>query len=173
MDKKKVQGTNQKPQKTKEEKIKILQKRALIAIIILVIFLILYTVWFLFYFYKSCENERCFYDAINSNCKRVSYLRSDDQSSWLYKIAGKNKDSCDIQVQLLELKEGLIDISELQGKKMTCTVLKGDTIYPEEDVSKCTGPLKEDLQDILIKRMHNYLLQNVGEISEEFKSFEE
>ena len=33
-----------------------------------------------------------------------------------------------------------------------------------------SGDLKGDLQDIIIQRMHNYLLKNVGEIREEFGS---
>ena len=51
---------------------------------------------------------------------------------------------------------------------MVCTVLKTDSQFPEKDISKCTGKLKEDLQDILIQRMHNYLLENVGEVQEAF-----
>ena len=67
------------------------------------------------------------------------------------------------------MKEGTIEADKLQGKKMVCTVQKGETQFPEKNIAQCTGELKEELQDIIIQRMHNYLLQNVGEIKEEFE----
>ena len=84
-------------------------------------------------------------------------------------IEGNSKgDYCKIQVKLLEVKQGTIDSEILEGKKMTCLQLKGDTRFPEKDISSCTGKLKEELQDLIIQRMHNYLLENVGEIQESF-----
>ena len=58
----------------------------------------------------------------------------------------------------------------LQNKEMVCIVSKGNSQTIEEDVSKCSGVLKGELQDIIIQRMHNYLLENIGEIKEEFVS---
>lgn len=80
------------------------------------------------------------------------------------------EDSCKIEVKLLEVKQGTIDSEKLEGEKMLCTVLKADTRFPEKDISRCTGMLKEDMQDLIIQRMHNYLLENVGEIKQEFSA---
>ena len=43
--------------------------------------------------------------------------------------------------------------------------------FPEDDITKCSGPLREELQELIIQRMHNYLLKNIGEIREDFEGF--
>jgi hypothetical protein len=146
-----------------------LQKRVGIALIILIVALITYSSWFLFFYAKPVDSSQEFVDAM-SNCRDVSWVKEDAQASWLYKIKGGSKgDTCEVEIRLLQMKEGTIEADKLQGTKMICTVQKGETQFPEKDISKCTGVLKEELQDIIIQRMHNYLLQNVGEIKEEFQ----
>lgn len=147
----------------------ILKKRVGIAFIILIIGLGLYS-GFIFLFKSSvCSDNQCFVDAMN-NCKRVSWIRDDAQASWVYEIKGnEKKDSCEINVRLLKMKQGTIDSERLEGKEMKCIVQKTETQFPEKDISVCSGVLKEELQDIIIQRMHNYLLENLGDIKEEFQ----
>jgi len=52
---------------------------------------------------------------------------------------------------------------------MLCIIPKEEISFPEKDISRCTGLLKEEMQDLIIQRMHNYLLKNVGQISQEFE----
>ena len=147
-----------------------LQTRVGIALVILIIGLIAFSSYFLFFYAKPVQTSQEFVDAM-SYCKDVSWIREDAQASWLYKIKGGAKgDACEVEIRLLKIKEGTIEAEKLEGTKMICTVQKGETQFPEKDISKCTGKLKEELQDIIIQRMHNYLLQNVGEIKEEFES---
>jgi hypothetical protein len=54
---------------------------------------------------------------------------------------------------------------------MTCNYPISTLNLPEDDISTCTGPLREELQELIIQRMHNYLIQNIGEIKEDFKDF--
>lgn len=146
-----------------------IQKRVGIALIILIIALIIFTGYFLFFHVRQCEDAECFVDAM-SHCKKVSWIREDIQASWLYTITGNAKgDACNVEVQLLKIKGGTIDNEKLQGKKMTCTILKSEIRLPEKDLLNCEGELKEELQDLIIQRMHNYLLKNVGEVKEEFE----
>ena len=145
------------------------QKRVGVALILLIIALIIFSSYFLFFYARPVSNSEEFVSAM-TKCKSVSWIREDAQASWLYTITGTAKgDACDVEVQLLKMKEGTIDSEKLQGKKMTCVLLKSDTRFPEKDISKCEGALKGDLQDIIIQRMHNYLLKNVGEIRQEFE----
>jgi hypothetical protein len=53
---------------------------------------------------------------------------------------------------------------------MSCYLYKGKIIDPKKDLTKCSGELKESIQDILIQKMHAYILENVGKISEEFQN---
>ena len=43
---------------------------------------------------------------------------------------------------------------------------KGLIVYPEKDLGVCHGRLKEELQGIIIKRLHTYIVDNIGEIDE-------
>ena len=147
------------------------QKRVGIALVILIIALITFSGYFLFYYARPVATSQEFIDSM-SNCRDVSWIKEDAQASWLYKIKGGAKgDTCEVEIRLLKMKEGTIEADKLQGAKMTCIVQKGETDFPEKDISKCSGVLREELQDIIIQRMHNYLLQNVGEIKEEFEEF--
>ena len=145
-----------------------IKKRVGIALIILVLALIIFSGYFLIFYAKPVSTSQEFTNSLNT-CKRVSWIREDVQASWLYTIKGNEKgDACKIEVQLLKIKQGTIDTEKLQGQEMICTMLKTETQFPEKNIAQCTGKLKEDLQDIIIQRMHNYLLENVGEIQQEF-----
>ncbi len=157
-------------QKSKKKDYKKIKVRVLIALVILILFLIGYSIWFLFFYIEPCEDGGCFYKAMIES-KKVSWIKEDDKATWIYTIIGSRRDTNMVEVRLLELKEGAEDIERLKGKKMVCEVVKGDARSPEADTSQCSGPLKEELQEILIQRMHNYLLQNVGKIEQEFIGF--
>jgi len=145
-----------------------LRKRVGIALIILIIGLIVFTGYYLIYYHDPCEDYECFQKAINS-CNRVVWIKDDSQASWLYQINGNAQgDACNVEVILFKLKQGTIDAEKLQGKSMNCVYQKSNSEFPEKDISKCSGRLKEELQDIIIQRMHNYLLENVEDIKEEF-----
>ena len=49
---------------------------------------------------------------------------------------------------------------------MTCYMPRGIVMQPESDLNECHGLLKESLQDIIIERLHTYIVQNIGQISE-------
>lgn len=121
------------------------------------------------YFKKSCKDENCFFNALDK-CDKVSWIREDSQAAWSYNIMGSpGKNTCEVEVSLVKLKQGTIDIEKLEGKKMTCVVDKGSRSYPEKILSKCTGILKEEMQEIIIQKMHNYIFNNIGEIQEGFE----
>ena len=145
-----------------------IKKRIYISLIILFITVVIILIYFLFFKTKVCNNEECFYSSLQK-CNRVSWIKEDEQSVWTYSILENyDKNSCKIKVKLIKIKIGTIDSEKLEGKEMTCSVMKTEIQYPEKDISRCTGVLKEELQDILIKRMHDYLLKNVGDIKQEF-----
>ena len=41
---------------------------------------------------------------------------------------------------------------------------------PVENLGLCHGLLKEGLQDLIIKKMHTYIIENMGKINEELES---
>ena len=167
---KKHKHRGEKPEKkdkkklSEKDKLQILKQRTIVAMVVLVAALIVFLFWLFFLHTKPCGTVDCFFEAVE-NCKRVSWMKEDAQATWLYTIEGSaDEDRCEIKVELVKMKEGTIDSEKLQGKTMTCNVLKGEVAYPEKDTSRCSGPLKEELQDIIIQRLHSYILENVGEI---------
>jgi hypothetical protein len=144
-------------------------RRLLMALVALIIAFLIFGTWYFFFYAKDCDDSACFIEAMKV-CSRVSWLKEDSQANWRYNIIGTAPNqSCKVEIELVTLKEGTIDAEGLQGKKMICNVRKGETDYPEKDTSRCTGPLKEELQEIIIQRLHNVILENLGNISEEFK----
>jgi len=139
---------------------------------IILIILIFVTVIFLIYGFmarsKLCENERCFFDSLNG-CKKVYFVKEDPEYSWRYIISKEaSEDSCEVKISLLNVKQESINSKILEGKEMICIVPKTRLDFPEKDISRCTGSLKEELQNLIIQRMYDYLLTNAQEINASF-----
>ena len=97
-------------------------------------------------------------------------INEDDEYVWRYEILNEgNQNNCNVEVILLKMKDSIINVEDLEGKSMICRVEKFGDILPEKDMLKCSGILKEELQEIIIDRLHNYLLENIGEINENLK----
>jgi len=139
-------------------------------IIVLVAILAILAVYFSFFFTTKCKERACFNNALK-NCGRVSYINNAEDATWFYKIKPsiKNKEDCRIYVKLLKLKEGTTDLIKLEGEDMICLVSKAEIREPQDDLRKCSGKLKEEMQNILIERLHLYIKDNLGKIAEELQ----
>ena len=73
-----------------------------------------------------------------------------------------------------------IDVGGLNIKEWSLLILVGGLVFtfiivgiafamaimnPESDIGSCHGPLKEGLQDLIIQKLHSYLVQNLGRIN--------
>lgn len=147
----------------------IILKILVVIIIFVVIFVVLYFLVYKDYFLiftEKCESKDCF-DKHLVECKKASWINDAKEATWFYTIRGRSKGSCEVKVELKVVKEGKSDIGKAEGKSMLCYLPLNMMATPEKDLEKCTGPLKESLQDLIIKRMHSYILENLGEIKEE------
>jgi hypothetical protein len=142
----------------------------LLVFLIIVVFLLL--VYFVVYedifliFTRDCPDEDCFKQNL-VKCRRAQHVSDKQEAAWMYTIKGREEGRCEVEVELLSIKEGEIDLRSAEGKKMTCYLPLDAVTVPGEDLSLCTGILKEELQDLIIKRMHSYILENLGQINEE------
>jgi len=138
-------------------------KLLICVVVLLLVALILY---YLFLYSRKCSDEACF----NKNlveCRRAVWINDAEEATWLYAVRKKIKDGCEVKIQLRTIKQGPVDIGKTEGKSMKCYSPLGVMTSPGQDLTKCTGPLKEAFQDLIIKKMHAYILQNLGEINEE------
>ncbi len=145
------------------------QKKKIIILIIALSILFVMLLGSLYFFYvtlKTCNDEACFDEALVT-CSRVYFIKDSVTTIMEYKIQGVTGDTCQVDIKLLQVKKGSADLALLEGKSMSCFTKLGVFSNPESDLSVCHGILKEEIQDMIIKRMHTQIVENLGKISEE------
>ena len=139
-------------------------KKAIVFGVLAVLFLIA-AVRTTFFYIPICSNFECFQKAMR-DCDQIKFLNDGPEATWRYEIIFEERSNCGIEVTFLQPKAGDLELETLSGESMTCTFPKGSTVYPEKGLDRCTGPLKEGLQKIIIKKLHTYIIENLGEIDE-------
>jgi len=127
------------------------------------------TVYIGYFHYSSCKDDKCFSQSL-VECKRAVYLNDAANALLKYKITGSIFGECNIEVSLLQVKKGAIEVSELEGLKMNCKLPLGTIMVPESNLENCKGELKEEIQSIVINRMHAELASNIGKINQSFSN---
>ncbi len=146
-----------------------MKKRVIFAIFALIILIVAgAAVYFTFFFSRKCMDIGCF-NANLEKCNKANFLDDIKDAVWNYDIKGENNGQCEVGVKLINMKGGNLDLLPLEGKEMTCYLPLGFVSSPQEDLLKCHGMLKEEMQGVIITRLHNYVLSNIGKISEELK----
>lgn len=149
-----------------------MEKKRLIILSILIVALIIMIIsslYFTFFYSPVCNNYECFKSAMEE-CRKTSYINEEPEASWGYRIKGAKNNECVVEVKLLQAKKGQLNIQKLQGFAMDCSYPLGISAYPEKDLNKCHGRLKEELQAIIISKLHSYILENLGQLAEGLKS---
>src|SRR3989339_744360 len=82
-----------------------------------------------------------------------------------YVIRGERDGDCLVEVELLRGELNNADSMRLEGHTMECRLPFGVVVAPESDISVCHGLLKEGLQDLVIRKLHTYLVQNLGRLN--------
>ena len=141
------------------------KKRELVklTLLVLVIVVAVGVVWANFFYYKSCENMTCFNDYLK-DCKRARVVNSGEMV-FEYKILGNQGEDCVVDVKLIRGDLSVQDSLKLENKEMKCYIPSGLVILPESDIDNCHGLLKEGLQDLVIEKMHQYIVKNLGKIN--------
>ena len=137
-----------------------------------IIILLFVAVYFTFFYSYKCKSLACFKEH-QRRCNLISsktiFTNDGDEATWFYHIRGQVKDECKVYVKFIHLKKGDTSFTELEGRSMDCYVPIGSEVAPESDITKCHGELKEGLQEEMIKKLHKYIVSNLGEISEELQ----
>ena len=141
------------------------KKKVYIALIVVFAISVLLFVYLNFVYTQSCQNYEC-WQKYMTKCGRASFVSEQTEAAWGYEITGKTDSQCVIEVTLLLAKKGELGIEKLVGSKMTCSYKIGTATYAEKDLSACHGLLKEELQTLIINKLHSYLLENLGQVAE-------
>jgi hypothetical protein len=127
------------------------------------------TVYIGYFHYSNCKDDKCFSQSL-VECKKAIYLSSTSASLMKYKITGQESGACNVEVSLLQVKKGTMELAELEGLKMNCLLPIGTIMIPESNLENCKGELKEKIQGIVINRMHAELASNIGQINQSFSN---
>jgi hypothetical protein len=138
----------------------------LIALLVIALIGLAITSYYLYFYLRQCGSEECFSNSL-VRCDKMSFIRDDGNNIIQYKILGKEGDSCKVNVNLLQVKKGTSELTVLEGKDMTCLLPLGVLTDPAKNLKDCQGILKEEIQSIIIQRMHAQIVENLGKISEE------
>ncbi|MBI2452286.1 hypothetical protein HYV50_04400 [Candidatus Pacearchaeota archaeon] len=147
-----------------------MKKIRIVGFVILALIFIALAIWSSFFYRETCETFECFQEAMKK-CSSVNYINEETEATWKYEILGEDGRECRVEVILLQPKVGELEIERLTGLGMECTFPKGIAIYPEKNLDRCHGRLKEELQTILIKKMHTYIVENLGKIEQGLGAF--
>jgi len=134
----------------------------LIAVFVIVLCI---AVYLSFIYVPKCEDIECF-QSYMTKCSKATYIDEEPEASWGYEIIGAEGTDCAINVKMLLAKKGELGIEKLEGHDMKCYYPIGTFAYPERDLSKCHGLLKEEIQEIIINKLHTYLIENFGKFNE-------
>lgn len=141
------------------------RKKVFIALIVVVAIAVVLIAYLNFVYSPECQNYEC-WQKYMSRCSKATFVNEEPEASWGYEVSGASGKQCLVNVKLLLAKKGDLGISDIVGSEMTCTFPLGTSAYAEKDLSKCHGLLKEELQTIIINKLHVYLLENLGQIEE-------
>jgi len=110
---------------------------------------------------KNCFTENSY------SCKPSEVYTSRTNNVYYYKINPTMGNQCEVFVRFDRAQEGTPaeHITLLEGKSMICTIPKNEMkkidILDMEDVMQyCTGPLKESLYELIVKRMYELIILN-------------
>ena len=131
--------------------------------IFLLLGILIWGIWTFFFSYKECDNWNCFNENLE-RCNRAKFIGEKDMI-FEYIIHGNSGSDCEVEVELLQGELDDQDSIKLERQKMTCMLPKGVIMIPESDIGNCHGTLKEGLQDLIIKKLYTYLVQNIGKIN--------
>lgn len=154
--------------KKKNKRIQV-QKIPYIALVIVFVVVILGALYFSLIYMPHCQNYDCWQKHM-SRCSKAVFINEEPEATWKYQIKGKDDGMCEIEVTMLMAKKGDLAIEEFIGHKMTCHYPLNVVAYAEKDLGRCSGQLKEDLQTVIINKLHAYILENLEDIEVGLKS---
>lgn len=145
-----------------------MQKRVKWALAIIATIVLAVAIVYVYFNLRECKDRECF-NAKLVSCSQYRYVDNAEEAVWLYKIQGKsetNTNSCIVDVKLVQIKNGNVAISGGEGKNMVCSLPLGVVVSPPSDIGKCSGQLREFMQSLIIDKLHQYILSNLGQIDQ-------
>ena len=152
------------------KKIKFEKKREVLVFLFIIISII--TTILILNYEKNCGFDNECMQKSAQKCTRASLYRVEESNILKYQIMGKDRDNCGVKVTVERVSPlASYETQQLfEGKSMTCSIPKTVEIQESKEIiAYCTGPLKEAIYELIIKKIYNYVALNLGELISELK----
>ena len=121
---------------------------------------------------KQCGYDQECINKAARGCYKASALRAEDANILKYQITGKEGEYCKVKITIIEVNPSAdYETKQLfQNKYMECKIPKDVPIAESKElIDYCSGPLKESIYELIIKKMYGVIAQNLGSIISEVK----
>ncbi len=144
-----------------------------------ILFLIIFGAIFLVSHFTGFTREYCGTDKFcfsenAESCDPAEVYISRENNVYYYKMTPTLKNQCNILIKFERAQKGTLPehTTILEGKTMTCKIPKSemrslDVLNMENVIQHCSGPLKEALYELIVKRMYELIVLNLNEITSE------
>lgn len=141
-----------------------------ILVLIIILVIIMY-----FYYPKDCDDRECFIKKAQT-CSKANVIEYKEGNEFIYEIKEKQRGDCLVYIKMNKMRENtdynLVKI--LEGKDMLCKIpLEEFKLNPLADtkdiIDKCSGSLKEGLQQLTIERLYGVVVSNMGSVNKELQ----
>lgn len=146
-------------------------------VIVILIFLFAFFIYYSGLIKPSCTTDACFNQALQK-CSPVSYDKLKNNNLYSYEISRSLFSYCNLNIKFEEAALGSeVEIKTLlEGKSMHCKLpksnLKNIDINEMKDLlNYCSGPLKEGLYELMIKKMYSLIIGQMSSIIKQSESF--
>lgn len=163
-----------KLEKAKDTGTKVL-KPSFFKVLLLILFVLL-VAYVVLSIPKNCrEDKTCFNEAFKV-CKPAKMITTESGNIYSYKILGKTSNKCVVDIKILSVNPETSQDTKIlfEGKSMRCeipkekySVLNLDKI--DNTLDYCTGPLKESIYQLMVDRMYNLVVRQLGGITTEIQ----
>jgi hypothetical protein len=150
--------------------LKILSQISIILVFIAALFFIAH---FSGFTREYCGTDTNCFSEKTKNCGSAEVYVSRETNLYYYKTTPSLSKNCNLKIEFKQAQEGALPehTKLLEGKSMKCKVPKEelktlDVVELSNIIPYCSGPLKESLYELIIKRMYETIIVNLGDIAE-------
>ncbi|MBI2105646.1 hypothetical protein HYT56_02295 [Candidatus Woesearchaeota archaeon] len=125
---------------------------------------------------KACDTAGCFEQAA-AECKKAKIL-ADDAGKTIseYTIKGKDDEDCILKVEVKEVSSDFSATTrrQFEGKFMLCKIPRNEFSRMKFEamggnLDYCSGPLKEAMYDIVVKKLYNLVVKDMSTVLDEIE----
>ncbi len=141
-------------------------KKRIITVSAIILIVVFVGVYFVFFWQKTCNDEKCF-DDMAKKCKSAVYISEKNENVFVYRIKHRYGDYCELNVKVEKIND--VELKNLfLNKEMRCLIPKEkfsmEFLSLSNSLDYCSGPLKEAMYELIIQRMYDLSVKQIGDV---------